>query len=71
MVIPIQVTACLRNRFGYAKFIEEDLFARAAELAPYFQEAVHSLADCKNVIDVRNLGLPGAIELDRSKAGRQ
>ena len=43
---------------------EEDLFARAAELALYFQEAVHSLADCKNVIDVRNLGLMGAIELE-------
>ena len=48
---------------------EEDLFARAAELAPYFQEAVHSLADCKNVIDVRNLGLMGAIELE-SIAGK-
>ena len=40
------------------------MFTRAAELAPYFQEAVHSLADCSNVIDVRNLGLMGAIELE-------
>ena len=42
---------------------EEGLFERAAELAPYWEEALHSLADCPHVIDVRNIGLIGAIEL--------
>ena len=42
---------------------EEGLFERAAELAPYWEEALHSLADCPHVIDIRNMGLVGAIEL--------
>ena len=42
---------------------EEGLFARAAELAPYWEDAVQSLRDCPHVIDTRNLGLIGAIEL--------
>ena len=61
--------ACAAGLATLEVYREEDLFARAAELAPYFQEAVHSLADCKNVIDVRNLGLMGAIELE-SIAGK-
>ncbi|MGQ0641410.1 MAG: aspartate aminotransferase family protein [Gemmatimonadaceae bacterium] len=42
---------------------DEGLFERAAELAPYWEEAVHSLRGAPNVIDIRNLGLVGAIEL--------
>ncbi len=42
---------------------EERLFERAAELAPHFEEAVHGLRDRPNVIDVRNIGLMGAVEL--------
>ncbi|WP_169566059.1 aspartate aminotransferase family protein [Sneathiella limimaris] len=42
---------------------EEGLFERANDLAPYWEDAVHSLKDCPNVIDIRNLGLIGAIEL--------
>ena len=43
---------------------EEDLFERSKELAPYFEEALHSLKGLPNVIDIRNLGLMGGIELD-------
>ncbi|TCD14885.1 aspartate aminotransferase family protein [Oricola cellulosilytica] len=43
---------------------EEGLLTRAAELAGYWEDAVHSMRDCPNVIDVRNLGLIGAIELE-------
>jgi len=43
---------------------EEGLFERAAELAPYWADALHSLKDAKHVIDIRNLGLVGAIELE-------
>jgi beta-alanine--pyruvate transaminase len=42
---------------------DEGLFERAAELAPYWEEAVHSLRGAPNVVDIRNLGLVGAIEL--------
>jgi beta-alanine--pyruvate transaminase len=42
---------------------EEGLLTRGAELAPYWEDALHSLKDAPNVIDVRNIGLVGAIEL--------
>lgn len=41
----------------------EGLFDRARSLEPYWQQAIHSLAGAQNVIDVRNLGLVGAVEL--------
>ena len=43
---------------------EDALFERAAELAPYWEEAVHSLRDKPHVIDIRNMGLIGAVELE-------
>ncbi|MCR9067604.1 MAG: aspartate aminotransferase family protein [Rhodobacteraceae bacterium] len=43
---------------------EEGLFERAAEIAPYWEDALHSLKGTQHVIDVRNLGLIGGIELD-------
>ena len=42
---------------------DEGLFERAASLAPVWEEAVHSLAGEPNVIDIRNIGMVGAIEL--------
>jgi len=42
---------------------EEGLLTRATELQGYFAEAVHSLKGEPNVIDVRNIGLVGGIEL--------
>ncbi|MDP1673950.1 MAG: aspartate aminotransferase family protein [Burkholderiales bacterium] len=45
-------------------FEEEGLFQRAEELAPYFEEAVQSLREMPNVIDVRNMGLVAGIELE-------
>ncbi|MBD3678629.1 MAG: aspartate aminotransferase family protein [Rhodobacteraceae bacterium] len=43
---------------------EEGLFERAAELAPYWEDAIHSLKGLPHVIDIRNMGLIGAIELE-------
>src|ERR1700723_2736393 len=34
----------------------DELFDRAAELAPYFEDAVHSLRGLPHVIDIRNIG---------------
>ncbi|MCO5158016.1 MAG: aspartate aminotransferase family protein [Aquamicrobium sp.] len=42
---------------------EEGLLTRGAELAPYWEDALHSLKDAPHVIDIRNIGLVGAIEL--------
>jgi beta-alanine--pyruvate transaminase len=43
---------------------DEGLFAHAAELAPYWAEALHALRGLPHVIDIRNLGLIGAAELE-------
>ena len=43
---------------------EEGLLTRASELAPYWQEAVHALKGLPHVIDIRNIGLIGAVEFD-------
>jgi beta-alanine--pyruvate transaminase len=43
---------------------EEGLFDRAKDLAPYWQDAVHSLKSSSKVIDVRNLGIIAGIELE-------
>jgi beta-alanine--pyruvate transaminase len=40
------------------------LFERARDLSPYWEEAVHSLKGARHVIDLRNLGLVGAVEID-------
>ena len=42
----------------------EGLFERAAAIAPYWEDALHSLRGVPHVIDIRNLGLVGGIELE-------
>jgi len=43
---------------------DEGLLTRGAELAPYWEDALHSLKGLPHVIDIRNLGLIGAVELE-------
>ena len=43
---------------------DEGLLTRGAELASYFEDALHSLKGLPHVIDIRNIGLVGAIELE-------
>ncbi|MCO6392183.1 aminotransferase class III-fold pyridoxal phosphate-dependent enzyme [Aliihoeflea aestuarii] len=57
---PIACAAALATLDTYK---EEGLLTRGAELAPYWEDALHSLKDAPNVIDIRNIGLVGAIEL--------
>ncbi len=57
---PLACAAALATLDLYEK---EGLFERAASLAPYWQEAVHSLRGLPHVIDIRNLGLVVGIEL--------
>jgi beta-alanine--pyruvate transaminase len=55
--------ACAAALASLELYESERLFDRAAELAPYWEDAVHGLKDCKNVIDIRNIGLVAGIEL--------
>jgi beta-alanine--pyruvate transaminase len=57
---PIASAAALATLDTYK---EEGLLTRGAELAPYWEDALHSLKDAPHVVDIRNIGLVGAIEL--------
>jgi beta-alanine--pyruvate transaminase len=58
---PIAAAAAIATLDTYK---EEGLFERAAEMATYWQEALHALRGTRHVIDIRNLGLIGAVELE-------
>jgi beta-alanine--pyruvate transaminase len=45
-------------------YVDEQLFARAHALAPKWEAALHGLKGTRHVIDIRNLGLVGGIELE-------
>ncbi|MDC9581649.1 aspartate aminotransferase family protein [Xenorhabdus sp. PR6a] len=42
---------------------KENLPQQAAELAPHFEQKLHALRYCPNVVDIRNGGLVGAIQI--------
>ena len=56
--------ACAASLATLELYEEERLFDRARELAPYFENAVHSLRELPHVADVRNLGMVAGIELE-------
>jgi len=58
---PIACAAALATLDTYE---EEGLLTRAADLSQYWEDGLHALKDCPHVIDIRNLGLIGAIELE-------
>ncbi|RUT30125.1 aspartate aminotransferase family protein [Arsenicitalea aurantiaca] len=58
---PIASAAALATLETYR---EEGLLTRGAELSEYWADALHGLRDCPHVIDIRNIGLVGAIELE-------
>ena len=53
--------ACAAGIAALDVYEEEGLFERAKEMEPHFQEAIHSLKGLNQVIDIRNIGLMGAI----------
>ncbi|CAN5193226.1 aspartate aminotransferase family protein [soil metagenome] len=57
---PLACAAALATLDTYQ---EENLFEKAIELGEYWESAMHSLRDLPNVIDIRNFGLIGGIEL--------
>ena len=55
--------ACAAGLGTLDTYAEEGLLTRANEMSDYFAQAVHSLRGEPHVIDVRNMGLVGGIEL--------
>jgi beta-alanine--pyruvate transaminase len=55
--------ACAAGIATLDTYEAEGLFKNSSSLAPYFEEGVHSLKGLPNVIDCRNLGLIGAVEM--------
>jgi len=58
---PASCAAALATLDVYSK---EGLLTRAATLSPQWENAVHSLRGLPHVIDIRNYGLIGAVELE-------
>jgi beta-alanine--pyruvate transaminase len=59
--------ACAAALAALDIYRDEGLFERARALAPYFEDAVHSLKGLPAVIDIRNIGLAAAVELEPRK----
>ena len=57
---PLACAAALATLDTYA---EENLFEKAIELGQYWEDGLHSLKGLPNVIDIRNFGLIGGVEL--------
>src|SRR3546814_9887147 len=55
--------ACAAALAALDVYAEENLFDKAISLGEYWENALPSLKGLPNVIDIRNFGLIGAIEL--------
>ena len=65
---PVAVAAALAVQDIFDK---ENIFKRAKEMSPYFQEGLHSLKDLKEVVSIRGYGMMGGIEMKmREKPGK-
>jgi len=58
---PLAAAAALAS---LAVYEDEGLYERAGQMAPVLEDAVHSLKDAPHVIDIRNMGMMAAIELE-------
>ena len=58
---PLAYAAALATMEVYK---EEGLFENAAKMSKKWEDALHSLKGAPHVIDIRNIGLMGAVELD-------
>jgi len=56
--------ACAASLATLETYADEGLLTRGAKMAPVFEHALHSLRELPHVIDIRNIGLVGAIELE-------
>ena len=56
--------ACAAGLGTLDTYADEELLTRAASLERYWEDAAHALKGTRHVIDVRNIGLVAAIELE-------
>jgi beta-alanine--pyruvate transaminase len=56
--------ACAAGLATLAVYQEEGLLTRVGELAKTWEDGAHALRDCPGVVDIRNIGLIAAIELE-------
>ncbi len=61
--------ACAAGIATLDTYAEEGLLTRGASLEQHFEDALHALKGVRHVIDVRNSGLMGAVELE-PRAGK-
>jgi beta-alanine--pyruvate transaminase len=55
--------ACAAGLAALDTYEELGLFIRAATLAPMWEAALHQLKDARHVVDIRNIGLLGIVEM--------
>ncbi|HMN77030.1 MAG TPA: aspartate aminotransferase family protein [Burkholderiaceae bacterium] len=55
--------ACAAALGALDTYTESGLLTRGAQMAPYLENALHALKGLPHVIDIRNIGLVGGIEL--------
>ena len=55
--------ACAAGIAALDVLVKENMVERVASLAPYFEQAVHSLNGAKHVADIRNYGLAAGITI--------
>ena len=58
---PLASAALIATLDVYQK---DGLFDRVKDLAPYWEDALHSLKGTDNIIDIHNLGLVGGVEMN-------
>ncbi|MGB7756836.1 MAG: aminotransferase class III-fold pyridoxal phosphate-dependent enzyme [Salinisphaera sp.] len=56
--------ACAAGLAALDVMERDGLVARAAELAPYFEDQMHNLKGLKHIVDIRNLGLAGVFQIE-------
>jgi beta-alanine--pyruvate transaminase len=55
--------ACAAGIAALEVFEREDMVGKVRALAPYFEDGLHGLKGVKHVVDIRNFGLAGALQI--------
>lgn len=56
--------ACAAGLAAMRIFVEDKMVQRVRDMAPYFEDAMHSLAELPRVVDIRNIGMVAAIQIE-------
>ncbi|HET6632912.1 MAG TPA: aspartate aminotransferase family protein [Rhodanobacteraceae bacterium] len=56
--------ACAAGLAAMDIFEREDMAGRAAAMAPYFEQQIHALKGLRNIVDIRNLGMAAAVQIE-------